>query len=308
MQSKSSFISKPAASAAPPQTPPRTDWGNVAKWYDDLVGDEGSEYHRQVIFPGLMRLLAIGQGDKVLDVACGQGALCRQLQSKRAIVTGIDAARPLIEAAKRRSENPQPGETHARHETPINYIVGDVRDLNQRRELHGKFDAAACVLAIQNITPVRPVFEGVAACLRSGLTTPFGGRFVLVLNHPAFRSPQFTSWGWDAQEMVQYRRVERYLLPRKHTIITHPGKDPRTHTLSFHQPISTYVKALRQAGLFVEAIEEWASHKTSDSGPRARAENEARDEIPLFMAIRAVKISGAAAGANETPAPDDAAV
>jgi hypothetical protein len=41
--------------------------------------------------------------------------------------------------------------------------------------------------------------------------------------------------------------------------------------------------------LFIRTIEEWISHKNSDSGPRAEAENSARKEIPLFMALEFVK-------------------
>jgi hypothetical protein len=37
-------------------------------------------------------------------------------------------------------------------------------------------------------------------------------------------------------------------------------------------------------------MEEWPSHKTSTSGPRAAAENVARKEIPMFLAIRALKL------------------
>jgi hypothetical protein len=49
------------------------------------------------------------------------------------------------------------------------------------------------------------------------------------------------------------------------------------------------VKALRNAGLLIDAIEEWTSHKTTKAGPRAAAENMSRKEVPLFMAVRAVK-------------------
>jgi hypothetical protein len=87
---------------------------------------------------------------------------------------------------------------------------------------------------------------------------------------------------------VQYRRVDRYLLPRKTPIVTHPGKS-QAYTWSFHRPIEAYVKALAAAGLWIDAMEEWPSHKTSDSGPRAAAENTARKEIPMFLALRAVK-------------------
>src|SRR5271156_3765947 len=79
-----------------------TDWGAVADWYDQLVGEAGSDFHEHVVLPGVMRLLAIQPGERVIDVACGQGVLCRLLQSRGAVVTGVAAARPLIEAARQR--------------------------------------------------------------------------------------------------------------------------------------------------------------------------------------------------------------
>jgi hypothetical protein len=50
-----------------------------------------------------------------------------------------------------------------------------------------------------------------------------------------------------------------------------------------------YIRTLRNAGLLTDAMEEWPSHKKSTSGPRAAAENLARSEIPMFVALRAVK-------------------
>jgi SAM-dependent methyltransferase len=147
----------------------------------------------------------------------------------------------------------------------------------------GQFDSAACVLAIQNIHPIAPVFEGVAHALKPA------GKLVMVMMHPCFRGPKETGWGWDEQKKVQYRRVDRYLLPRKAPIVTHPGRKGSPYTWTFHRPVQDYVKALSRAGLMIDAIEEWPSHKHSNSGPRARAENVARAEIPMFMAMRGVK-------------------
>ena len=252
-----------------PAAGPRTDWGGVAEWYDRLVGDEGSEYHREVVHPGVLRLLNVQPGERVLDVACGQGVLCRLLHEKGAQVTGVDAAAELIRAARQRGPE------------AVRYHVGDARELSFLPP--DGFDAAACVLAIQNIQPIQPVFEGVRVALRPG------GRFVLVMMHPAFRSPKETRWGWDVEEGVQFRRVDRYLLPRKSPIVTHPGKTPDVYTWTFHRPIGSYVKAMRNAGMLVDALEEWGSHKTSEPGPRASAENAARKEIPMFLALRGIK-------------------
>jgi ubiquinone/menaquinone biosynthesis C-methylase UbiE len=248
---------------------PETDWGGVADWYDQLVGDSGSEYHREVVIPGTLRLLGLKAGESAVDIACGQGVLCRALCERGVQVTGVDAAAELIATARQRG-GPE-----------IRYVVGDARNLSFLPE--ERFNAAACVLAIQNIHPIAPVFAGVARILAPG------GKLVIVMMHSCFRGAKETSWGWDEAKKVQYRRVDRYLVPRKTPIVTHPGSDPNQYTWTFHKPLGEYVKSLRNAGLLIDAIEEWPSHKQSEPGPRAAAENTARKEIPMFMAIRAVK-------------------
>jgi ubiquinone/menaquinone biosynthesis C-methylase UbiE len=266
-------------------TGPATDWDSVSQWYDDLVGESGSEYHQQVVLPGAVRLLGLRPGERAIDIACGQGVLCRRLHQAGIIVTGVDASEQLVEAARKRSGS------------SISYHVGDARDLSFLSP--ASFDAAACVLAIQNIHPIAPVFAGVHRLLRPG------GRLVIVMMHPAFRGAGETSWGWDEKNRVQYRRVDRYLAPRKKPIVTHPGSDPHHYTWTFHKPIEAYISALRKSAMLVDAIDEWPSHKTSTSGPRAAAENLARKEIPMFMAVRAIKIGRAHAANDEIRMTND---
>jgi len=254
------------------QSNSQTHWGPVADWYDQLVGESGSEYHREVVLPGVLRLLAPHPNQHILDVACGQGVLARLLATKGARVTGVDASLELIKSARQRADA----------STQLSFHVADARDLSFLPE--NEFDSAACILAIQNIHPIQPVFHGVARALKPA------GRFALVMMHPAFRGPKETSWGWDEKPKVQYRRIDRYLIPRKAPITAHPGAKTGEYTWSFHKPIESYVKALRNSGLLIDALEEWPSHKTSTSGPRAAAENVARKEIPLFLALGAVKI------------------
>ncbi|MBC8105969.1 MAG: class I SAM-dependent methyltransferase, partial [Anaerolineae bacterium] len=175
--------SKKPSQTKPPKPAQRTDWSNVAEWYDRLVGDAGSEYHQKVVLPGVMKLLEVQPRQRIVDVACGQGVLCRLLRERGAEVTGIDAAEPLIQSARERGP------------ADIRYQVGDAHELTGIAP--NSFDAAACVLAIQNIHPIQALFEGVARALREA------GRFVIVMMHPAFRGPKETAWGWDETQKVQ---------------------------------------------------------------------------------------------------------
>ena len=190
----------------------------------------------------------------------------------------------------------------------MEFRVGDARDLGSLGL--SNLDAATCIMALMNINPLEPVLSGIAATLRPG------GRCVVVVLHPAFRSPGQTSWGWEGQtkqeaaasrttrtskpgtssKLAQYRRVDGYLSPGVRDIIMNPGAAAKGQapimTQTFHRSIQAYVKGFASAGLLVSALEEWPSTRQSEPGPRAAEENRARREIPMFLAIRGVKVSG----------------
>src|SRR5437764_494715 len=89
---------KPKKPSAKSAAGPKTDWGNVADWYDQLVGESGSEYHREVVIPGVLRLLAAAPGDKVIDGASGQGAFHLHVDfspTNRSICQGAAKCRSL---------------------------------------------------------------------------------------------------------------------------------------------------------------------------------------------------------------------
>ncbi len=277
---------RPAAPAPPkaaPLQPAPTHWDAVTEWYDTLVGDDGSEYHRHVVVPGVLGLLNLTpeRPQRVLDVACGQGVLCRAMAKRGAEVVGIDAARGLIDVARDRN---------TQEPLPVEYHLADAKDLAAFVETTGnaaRFDAVTCTLAIQNIAVLSPVWRGCRAALREG------GRLIIVMMHPCFRIPKASFWGWEPQRDapgggVQYRRVDGYLSSRKTPIQMHPGAAPELSTLTFHRPLQAYINTLAEAGLLIDHADEWPSHKRSDrSDPKAPAQDRAREEIPMFLALRA---------------------
>ncbi|HUD19038.1 MAG TPA: class I SAM-dependent methyltransferase [Patescibacteria group bacterium] len=261
----------------------RTSWQPVAKWYNKLVSDKGHYYHQHVVIPGVLRLLSLDKSSRLLDVACGQGILGRSVP-KGVSYTGFDIAGSLIAEAKRLDHDPN----HT-------YIVGDATQALPLGDV--KFTHAAMILALQNIEDGDAVITNISKYLLPS------GKFVIVLNHPAFRIPRQSSWGIDEGNKLQYRRVNIYMSPLKIPIDMHPGKRrwsparPQTPersdggrvTWSFHQPISYYAGILAKYGFVIDAMEEWTSDKESE-GKASKMENRSRSEFPLFLAIGAIKL------------------
>ena len=249
---------------------PERGWDQVASWYDKLVGDEGSDYHKNVILPAAMRLLDPRPNERILDLCCGQGVLARLLLEKKAEVVGVDASPKLIEAARSRSPSPT-----------AKVLIADV--CTNSGWADGRFDAAACLMAVHDVEAIDKMFQHLGQALKPG------GRAVLIFMHPCFRIPRQTHWGWDEEKKIQYRRLDRYALPLAIPIATHPGRATGEQTWFYHRPLSAYFNALGAAGLAVTGSEELHSHRRSQPGSRSRAEHRAVEEFPVFLALQVIK-------------------
>ena len=263
----------------PPSGPPRrstrpaapTSWDALARWYDGWVGEGGSEHHREVAIPTVLRLLEPGKGEQILDVGAGQGVLAPFITRAGAVYTGVDASPRLLDIARRH------------HGKSSRFMLADARNLAAVPELRdGSFDAIVFLLSLQDMDPLHEVLSSAARVLKAG------GRMVILLTHPAFRVPRQSGWGWDEGRKLVYRRVDRYLTPLPVPMKPYPGQEGRT-TRSFHRPLQLYVNTLADCGLCVDRMIEAPGHRISTGAPSARAERLAREEIPLFLGLRARK-------------------
>lgn len=248
-----------------------TSWGGVADWYDEhLTGSD--TYHEKVIAPNLLRIVAPDH-KRILEIGCGQGYFSKLFSKAGGIVFASDISKELIEIAREKNIGPT-------------YFVAPADE--QYFVIDGMADVVVAVLTLQNMERIDTVMKEVARVLKPQ------GRFVCVINHPAFRIPKATHWEYDERTGVQYRRVEKYMSSQKVPMEMHPGHKALTGkgstTYSFHRSLQDFMKAFSSAGFGISRIEEWVSHKSSQKGPRAHAEDTARKEFPLFMCIECVKI------------------
>ncbi len=244
-----------------------TSWESAESWYDRCVGEKGHYYHQSVILPSLLRLLNLSARStgSFLDLGCGQGVLARHLPEQIDYV-GIDSSASLIRDAAK--------QTKAKN---CQFLTKDVTQPLALKKTD--FDWAAFILCLQNMQDAK------SALAQAGLHVKQNGLLLIVLNHPCFRIPRQSAWGVDEQAHLQYRRMNMYMSSLKIPIQTHPGRGEKSSTTySFHYPLSSYIQWIAEAGFSVEGMEEWCSDKQSEGG-KARMENRARKEFPLFLAL-----------------------
>ena len=255
----------------PSKKPTDTSWNKVASWYDEMLTTDADSYQSKVIVPNLLRVLDLKKGEIVYDLACGQGYFANLFLRNGANVTASDLSRKLISIAT---------------ETLPKEIKFYVSKADSATFLKDKsIDTVVIVLAIQNIENVSGVFSECKRILKDG------GRVVIVMNHPAFRVPQGSDWYFA--DGTQYRIVGKYLSESKISIDMTPGEKDikkKIKTISFHRSLQYYMKLLSKNGFAITRLEEWISHKKSQNGPRQKAEDTARKEIPIFMCLEVKKL------------------
>lgn len=248
-----------------------TGWGEVADEYEAGFTKAEGSYHATVILPNLLRIVDPKKDLRVLEVGCGDGYFADAFAKAGVQVVGSDIAKEMIDRAKEKN----PG---------IRWYAAPADKLEFAKD--ASFDAVVIVLAIQNI-------ENLAGAITEAnrVLVP-GGSLVMVLNHPVFRIPKKSSWGWDEENNIQYRRLDNYLSESAEEIDMDPGKSVgKRITHSFHRPLQLYIKTLAKHGFAVVGFEEWISNKKSQNGPRAAAEDTARKEFPLFLMLKAQKLA-----------------
>ena len=139
----------------PPEEKPRAVramFDRIAPRYDRLnrilTGGSDLRWRRE-----LVRRLAIGPGERVLDLACGTGDFAALAASQGADVVGLDFARRMLTLAQQR------GLSRAE------WVQGDALRLPFA---DAAFDAALCGFALRNFAALPPVFAELARVLRPG--------------------------------------------------------------------------------------------------------------------------------------------
>ena len=235
-------------------------YDDIAEWYDAWAGPT---LHTDPFFPTVETLMGDVAGQRICDLACGQGRVARSLAERGASVVGVDLSAKLLEIA-RRHEHAEP--------RGIEYLQADARSLDTVPDR--AFDGVICFMALMDIPDVAPTLHTVARILRPG------GWFIFAILHPCYHTPRS---GEMASPEGWLRIVGDYFAEgywRSESRTGPPGK-----VGAYHRMLSTYMNTLIDAGLTLERVIE---------PPATAALAEARPiwaEVPAVLVARCRKVA-----------------
>jgi len=223
----------------------RVLWDKKADFWDALHGEQGNIFHRQLVAPTVERLVRLKKGERLLDIACGNGVMARRFAALGAKVTAVDFSAALIERAQERGQ---------RSGALIDYAVVDVTDENALLSLgESQFDAIVCTMAFMDIPDIDSLFRASKRLLNEK------GRFVFATAHPAFNSnnPIFGRETKDDQgrlETGHYIRLSAYLDIKPTKGVGAP-QEPYPH-IYYHRTLSGLLGSAFAAGFVLNGLEE----------------------------------------------------
>ncbi len=222
----------------------RNAWDQIAPVWDDYMG-EGGSFQRHLVGPATERLLAVQAGQRVLDVACGNGLFSRRLAQLGASVVACDLSAVFIERAQART---------VEHTDRITYHVVDATDQAALVALGvGQFDAALCSMALHDMPTVEPLALALAQLLKPGAA------FVFSVPHPCFNElgvQKVVEQVEQAGDLVtSYAvKVTRYIEPTSALGLGF-HLQPVPHR-NFHRPLSLLLAPFFRVGLALDGLEE----------------------------------------------------
>ena len=139
-------------------------WDENAKFWDQEMGEYGSDFHRELLYPNLFQYLDLKPGLRYLDLGCGNGHISRYLAKHKCEVVALDFSADIIELAKNYDS------------TGIEYHVLDV---SQPFNL-GKFDVVISNMVLMSVENILGLFKNVKHSLKKD------SPFIFSVTHPCF--------------------------------------------------------------------------------------------------------------------------
>jgi 2-polyprenyl-3-methyl-5-hydroxy-6-metoxy-1,4-benzoquinol methylase len=252
----------------------RHAWNTNATFWDERMG-EGNDFFNILQWPAILRLLDPKPGQKILDIATGNGLTARRLAILGVEVTAFDFSAELIKIA-----NAKPN--------PSNLITYHAVDATDESALLGAFgisapfDASLCNMALFDMADIEPLFRTLPKLLKPG------GIFIFTITHPAFNNTSCVHVAEEIDDEGEIKTVYAIKVSRYMTSYTGHGLAMRGQPqpqLYFDRPLQYYFNLGFQNGFVLDGFEERAF---PPDGPQRNllAWGGKFSEIPPVLVVR----------------------
>jgi len=148
----------------------RSVWDQLASFWDEKM-EAGATWQRTLIQPCVERLLQLEPGERILEIACGNGEFARRMTELGGQVLATDFSERMLERARARGGD-------------VDYRWADATDEEELLALGepGSFDGVVSNMAIMDMESIEPMIRAASRLLKRA------GRFVFSTLHPAFNS------------------------------------------------------------------------------------------------------------------------
>ena len=198
-------------------------YDEFADWYEQWVID------KPPLIAAHADLLPAVTGERVLDLACGQGRMSRYLAGLGLEVTGVDISAAML--SKARAAGPE----------DITYICADITQ--HPSWWNGRpFDGCTCELALMDIDDLAGALSTVTSVLCPG------GWFVASIVHPCLPGTERGRSSWPPDQ--GYESEGWWISP------DHSADGVRIRVGATHRKLSTLLNALLDNGLEAERFVE----------------------------------------------------
>lgn len=251
----------------------KSAYDSVGRLYAEHV-DQPDSNNNLISRPCMLKLLENVEGQRILDLCCGEGFYSRACAKGAAEVTGVDLCEELVELARERAKA---------QSLSIEFVVGDVKEVLRSIET-GSFDGCVCGVGLGYIDDIEELFKEVARVLSSD------GWFLFSNTHPIT-----DSGSWHRDERGRLGRVVVDYFEKRAIRGPWPGIWKRFN-VEFAPPyvlhrLEEYAEALHGSGFLVERLLEPFPVPEAKNAPYY----ERLSTAPRFLVIRAIKKGAGAA-------------
>ena len=238
-------------------------WNEIADDFDARVGDDGNDFHRELVRPATLRMLNPHFSERILDIACGNGVFSRNLAERGVKVVAFDYSPAMIAHAKKRCES------YAEH---ITFSVADATNYGQLIALGDgtPFDKAVANMAVMGLPDLAPLFKAVFEMLQPN------GVFVFSATHPCFQTPE-RRFSADGGGLI----TTNYIRPQRYSYQILANKPKRAY--HWHRSLQDLLKISFDAGFVLDGLEEPVFAK-------GRCTHPIWESVPLPIVMRVRKV------------------